>query len=75
MGEVDKVFTQQLKDGEAPVPAPLKDAAGKSDELKLMQQSELNSKRQKEQPAPKPVQPQPRKPVQKKPSKENEESN
>lgn len=46
---VDKVFTYKLRDGQAPVPAPLKDATGKSDEMKLLQQSEKN--RQGQQPA------------------------
>lgn len=40
--QVDKVFDYKLQDGQAPVPVPLKDAAGKSDELKLLQQSEKN---------------------------------
>ena len=40
--QIDKVFNYKLRDGQAPIPAPLKDAAGKSDELKLMQQSEKN---------------------------------
>ena len=48
---VDKVFNYKLRDGQAPIPAPLKDAAGKSDELKLIQQSEKN--RQNQQPQPK----------------------
>lgn len=48
---VDKVFTYKLQDGQAPVPAPLKDATGKSDEMKLMQQSEKN--RQKQEPVKK----------------------
>lgn len=40
--QIDKVFNYKLQDGQAPVPAPLKDASGKSNELKLMQQSEKN---------------------------------
>jgi len=40
--QIDKVFDYKLQDGDAPIPAPLKDAAGKSDELKLLQQSEKN---------------------------------
>jgi hypothetical protein len=39
---IDKVFDFKLKDGEAPVPEPLKDDAGNSNEEKLMQQSEKN---------------------------------
>lgn len=54
---VDKVFNYKLRDGQAPIPAPLKDATGKSDELKLMQQSEKN--RQNQQPA----KPEPKAPV------------
>ena len=69
---VDKVFHYTLRDGQAPLPDPLKDAGGKSDELKLMQQSEKN--RQKQQP----LQSQPKLPVKnssgKKPSKEGQES-
>lgn len=56
---VDKIFDYKLQDGQAPMPAPLKDANGRSDELKLMQQSEINRKNQK-QPTPAPV---PKKPV------------
>lgn len=43
--QVDKIFNYKLQDGNAPVPAPLKDPSGKSDEQKLMQQSEKNSQR------------------------------
>lgn len=42
---VDKINTQILKDGQAPVPFPIKDASGKSDEEKLKQQSIKNSKK------------------------------
>lgn len=70
---VDKVFNYKLQDGQAPVPAPLKDASGNSDELKLLQQSEKNRKSQQ------PVKPQPKAPVKrtnaKNPPKESEESN
>jgi hypothetical protein len=56
---VDKVFDFKLKDGEAPVPEPLKDAEGKSDEEKLMRQSEKNGMKPlpptKTPPAKKPV--------------------
>jgi hypothetical protein len=48
------VFDFKLEDGQAPMPAPLKDANGKSDELKLMQQSEKNRQSQKQ---PSPTQP------------------
>jgi len=53
--QVDKVFDYKLEDGQAPIPVPLKDVNGKSNELKLMQQSEKN--RQKQQPAPAPPKP------------------
>jgi outer membrane lipoprotein-sorting protein len=56
---VDKIFDYKLKDGQAPMPAPIKDASGHSDEMKLLQQSEKN--RQKELP----VKPQPKAPVKK----------
>jgi hypothetical protein len=39
---VDKVFDFKLKDGEAPVPEPLKDDAGNSNETRLMELSEKN---------------------------------
>ncbi|MGE5520532.1 MAG: hypothetical protein ACM3VS_11440 [Candidatus Dadabacteria bacterium] len=39
---VDKVFTFKLKDGEFPMPDPIKDAEGKSNEEKLQIQSEKN---------------------------------
>jgi hypothetical protein len=45
---VDKVFDYKLQDGQAPLPAPLRDANGKNDELKLMQQSEKNRQNQKQ---------------------------
>ncbi|MCY7421625.1 MAG: hypothetical protein LH478_07765 [Chitinophagaceae bacterium] len=54
---IDKVFDFKLKDGEAPMPEPLKDDAGNSNEEKLRQQSEKN--RQKNNP----VKPAPAKPV------------
>jgi hypothetical protein len=40
--QVDKVFDFKLKDGEAPLPEPLKDESGKSNEQKLLQQSSKN---------------------------------
>jgi hypothetical protein len=40
--QVDKVFDFKLKDGEAPLPEPLKDESGKSNEQKLLQQSSRN---------------------------------
>jgi len=43
---VDKVFDFKLQDGEAPMPAPIKDAAGKSNEEILIQQSEKNRQMQ-----------------------------
>ena len=42
---VDKVFDFKLKDGQAPVPEPLKDETGKSNEEKLILQSEKNNKK------------------------------
>lgn len=39
---IDKVFDQKLKDGEAPVPDPLRDGKGNFNEEKLKQQSEKN---------------------------------
>lgn len=44
--QIDKIFDYKLKDGQAPVPVPLKDATGKSDEIKLEQQSEKNRQKQ-----------------------------
>lgn len=44
---VDKVFDFKLENGQAPVPEPIKDAAGKSDEEKLYQQSEKNMQKGK----------------------------
>ena len=44
---IDKVFDYALKDGEAPMPAPLKDDAGKSNEKWLDEQSEKNKKNAK----------------------------
>ena len=46
--QVDKIFNYKLSDGQAPVPAPLKDATGQSNEMKLMQQSEKNSQKQQQ---------------------------
>lgn len=43
---VSKVFNFKLKDGEAPLPEPIKDANGKSDEQKLSEQSEKNIQKQ-----------------------------
>lgn len=75
---VDKIFNQKLEDGQAPMPMPLKDANGKNDETKLMQQSEQTRQRLKEQSKiktpPAPAKPS-KKPVEKQqPSKEKEES-
>lgn len=39
---VNKVFDQKLKDGEAPVPDPIRDLKGDTNEEKLKQQSEKN---------------------------------
>ena len=64
--QIDKVFDYKLEDGQAPVPAPIKTVNGKSNELKLLQQSEKNRQRQQEAPAQPPVsQPEDKKPVEK----------
>ena len=53
---VNKVFDFKLKDGEAPMPEPIKDDAGNSNEEKLRQQSEKNRQKNPVKPAPaKPV--------------------
>jgi len=44
--QVDKVFDFKLKDGEAPMPDPLKDDNGKNNEEKLILQSEKNMEKQ-----------------------------
>lgn len=66
--QVDKIFNYKLHDGQAPIPDPLKDASGKSDELKLMQQSDKNRQHgapsQKKLPAPKSVDKKPAKDAQ-----------
>jgi hypothetical protein len=70
---VDKVFDYKLKDGQAPMPAPIKDASGKSDELRLMEQSEKNM--QKNQPAKQPavpIKPSPKKTATKKQAKDDD---
>lgn len=64
--QIDKIFDYKLQDGQAPVPAPLKDRAGKSDELKLLQQSQKNREKQQ--------QPSPQRPVNNKPGKEFQEA-
>ncbi len=51
---IDKVFDFKLKDGEAPMPEPLKDDNGKSNEQKLILQSEKNLRsKEKETETPK----------------------
>ncbi|WP_207493483.1 hypothetical protein [Aridibaculum aurantiacum] len=52
---VDKVFDFKLKDGEAPMPAPLKDDKGNSNEQWLMQQSETNQQKGKTKPVQQPA--------------------
>ncbi|MGN6534086.1 MAG: hypothetical protein ACTHK0_20265 [Ginsengibacter sp.] len=42
---INKVFDFKLKDGQAPMPAPIKDNQGRSDEKKLIEQSERNRNR------------------------------
>lgn len=44
---VDKVFDQKLKDGEFPMPDPLRDDSGNNNEEKLKQQSEKNKTKKK----------------------------
>ena len=44
---VDKVFDQKLKDGEAPVPDPVRNLKGDTNEEKLKQQSEKNKTKKK----------------------------
>ena len=72
--QVDKIFNQRLEDGQAPLPKPLKDLEGKSNEQMLMQQSEKNRQIIKEQ-KPVPVKKATPKKPERKPAKENEESN
>lgn len=45
---ITKVFDFKLKDGEAPVPEPIKDELGNSNELKLLQQSEKIKRRKRQ---------------------------
>lgn len=71
--QVDKIFNQSLQDGQAPVPKPLKDFEGRSNEQLLMQQSEKNRQLIKEQKAPPVKKPAPQKP-ERRPTKESEES-
>ena len=68
---VDKVFNYKLRDGQAPVPEPLKDASGKSDEMKLLQQSQKNRQNSVPQRTPRPPV---RRNVERNPSKESEDS-
>jgi hypothetical protein len=46
---IEKVFKTKLEDGQFPMEAPLKDASGRSNEAKLIEQSEKNMKRAEEQ--------------------------
>jgi hypothetical protein len=39
---IDKVFDQKLEDGQAPIPDPLRDLKGNTNDEKLKQQSERN---------------------------------
>jgi len=55
---IDKVFDFKLKDGEAPMPDPLKDDKGNSNEEKLRLQSEKNAQKgQPQKPEPKKADP------------------
>lgn len=67
---VDKIFDFKLKDGEAPIPEPLKDDNGKSNEQKLIEQSQRNMK-SKETETPKKTVP---KRVEKKPTQPKDEN-
>ncbi len=69
--QIDKVFDYKLQDGQAPVPAPIKNINGKSNEMKLMQQSEKNRQKQQQQ---SPAKPPATRPAEKKPVKEVQES-
>lgn len=44
---VDKVFDQKLKDGEFPMPDPLRDASGNNDEKKLQERTDKNKAKEK----------------------------
>ena len=44
---IDKVFNFKLEDGQAPVPDPLRDAAGNNNEEKLKLQNEKNKAKKK----------------------------
>lgn len=46
--QIDKVFDQKLEDGEAPLPAPIMDADGKTKEAILQEQSDKNARRKVE---------------------------
>jgi hypothetical protein len=41
------VFDQKLEDGEAPVPDPIRDAKGNTNEERLQQQSDKNKEKKK----------------------------
>ncbi len=49
---IDKVFTLKLQDGQAPVGDPLMDSRGNKNELKLMEKSDKNKNKPKDQKAP-----------------------
>ncbi len=42
---IDKVFNERLEDGQAPMPDPIKDGKGNTNEEKLRQQSDKNKKK------------------------------
>jgi hypothetical protein len=44
---IDKVFDFKLKDGEFPMPDPLRDQSGSNDEKKLQERTDKNSKKKK----------------------------
>lgn len=72
---IDKVFDFKLKDGEAPVPEPLKDDNGKSNEERLLQQSEKNMRSKDTQTDKAKETETPKKAAPKKPNKKPEQPN
>ena len=73
--QIDKVFDYKTPEGETPVPEPLKDASGNNNELKLMEQSEKNKLKMKQEATAPPVKkPAIKRQVEKKPAREHEES-
>jgi hypothetical protein len=70
---VDKVFDFKLKDGEAPMPEPIKDVEGKSNEFKLIELSERNTQRNTPvKKTPPPTRDSRKDPLKRQPKQENE---